>query len=157
MTQTTRAGTVFSAARLRSLALAGAVLPLALILSGCSAPEQAGVILSTSKAGYSAVVSTEAATGNSATAELTGSLVLGPGGCFEVLDATGTSNWLVLPAGSTVLDGDVPSLRIGNTTYDVGDSVDLGGGFAPLNEAALKVAGACSLEREPFTVHSTAP
>ncbi len=77
--------------------------------------------------------------------------------CFEVLDATGTSNWLVLPAGSTVVDGDVPSLRIGNTTYNVGDNVDLGGGFAPLNEAALKVAGACALEREPFTVHSTAP
>ncbi|MFF5791808.1 hypothetical protein ACFY5D_07165 [Paeniglutamicibacter sp. NPDC012692] len=127
------------------------------MLSGCSAEEQAGVVVSTSEAGYSGVVSTEAGRGNSAAVRLTGSLVLGPGGCFEVLDETGTSNRLVVPAGSTVVDGDVPSLCIGNTTYNAGDNVDLGGSFVPLNTAALKVSGACALEHEPFTVHSTAP
>lgn len=157
MKKTTRTGTALPAAGIRALGIGGAVLSLAFALAGCAAEQKPGVILSTSKAGYSAVVSTEAGHGDSATAQLAGPLVLGPGGCFEVLDGTGTSNWLVLPAGSTVVDGDMPSLRIGNTIYNVGDSVDLGGGFAPLNEAGLEVAGACALEREPFMVHSTAP
>lgn len=154
MITTKPTGLVRAVVRNRALG-AAAVLSLALSAAGCAAPEPANVILSTSTSGYSVVVGTGTGDGSSAAAQLKGSLVLGPGGCLEVLDDTGTSTWLVLPAGSTVVEGEVPSLSIGGKVYNVGDQVDFGGGFFPLNEASVKVAGACALKSEPFTVHST--
>lgn len=147
--------TTFPASRRYAVWGAAAVISVALALTGCGSEGEAKVVLSTTQSGYSAVVSTDPGTENAMAAQLTGSLVLGPGGCFEVLDETGKSNWLVYPAGSTVVDGDVPSLKVGNTTYKVGDTVDFGGGFGARNKAELKVAGTCALESEPFIVQST--
>lgn len=138
---------------MRTSTLMAATL-IALSLSGCGAAEKANVILSTSQAGYSAVVSTEASNSNSMAAGLSGPLVLGSGGCFEVIDSTGKETWAVFPAGSTVVDGQVPALKVGEKTYNVGDKVNFAGGFGQLNEASLKVAGTCALESEPFMVHS---
>lgn len=151
-----RAKTAFPASRTNSVWGAAAIISVAFALTGCGSDGEAKVVLSTTQSGYSAVVSTDRGTDNALAAQLTGSLVLGPGGCFEVLDETGRSNWLVYPAGSTVVDGDVPSLKVGNTTYKVGDTVDFGGGFVTRNKAELKVAGTCALESEPFIVHSSA-
>ncbi|PQZ96280.1 hypothetical protein CQ018_03150 [Arthrobacter sp. MYb227] len=132
-----------------------AVPLVGLSLSGCGAQEKANVILSTSQAGYSAVVSTEANTGTAMAAQLSGPLVLGSGGCFEVMDSTGKETWAVFPVGSTVIDGQIPALKVGEKTYNVGDTVNFGGGFGQLNEESLKVAGTCALESEPFFIHST--
>lgn len=133
-----------------------AVTLIGLSLSGCGAAEKANVILSTSQGGYSAVVSTEPNTGNSMGTQLNGSLVLGSGGCFEVMDSTGKETWAVFPAGSTVVDGQVPALKVGDKTYNVGDTVNFAGGFGQLNEESLKVSGTCALESEPFIIHATA-
>lgn len=138
------------------LSAAMAVTLLGISLTGCAAEEKANVILSTSQGGYSAVVSTEASNGNSMDAHLEGPLVLSSGGCFEVMDSTGTETWAVFPAGSTVVDGQVPALKVGDKTYNVGDKVNFAGGFGKLNKESLKVAGTCALETEPFFIHTTA-
>ena len=129
---------------------------IGLSLAGCATAEPANVILSTSQAGYSAVISTESSTGNAMGAQLDGSLVLSSGGCFEVMDSSGKETWAVFPAGSTVVDGQVPALKVGDKTYNVGDNVSFAGGFGTLNKESLKVAGTCALESEPFIIHTTA-
>lgn len=148
-----------SASNVKKLAMrsgtALAATLLGLSLAGCGGAEKANVILSTSQGGYSAVVGTEAHTDSSMAGQLKGPLVLGSGGCFEVIDSTGEETWAVFPAGSTVVEGQIPAIKIGDKTYNVGDTVDFGGGFGKLNKESLKVAGTCALEREPFFIHTT--